>query len=411
MEKDNDGATPIHFAASRGHTHILKWLLSHGGGCEPDSLGGTPLHDAAEHGQLESLHVLVEFGCDVNIEDKDGLVASDLAKACGNNECAKYLRSVEKKNLRSSPIKNPQVRTSSSSSNGTGVYAKHVVEVQHSPRQRNLDVTDGGHSSQGNCQDAETGEGMKRPPLVRDRRLDSPPPVVNGNYSQPNINSTHTVVIPPAPDLPPPAPPAQNNQVFHSPKKENITNGDACPMSTHGKYPPNLDSLMYVIQPNASPSVNEKEHKSPPQAAPKPTFPLQSSTTTSNDMQSTKFNWPPPAKKEPQKPTPVIQPPPSLNHPSHFSSSTVTSPPPQVQTSSVPPAPPPPPPPNQQLYNANSPSRGAQWKENGSTSPASTMSSSTVSSQGPLTSDMLAEIRAGPSLQKISNNVGKQVSV
>lgn len=53
MERDNDGATPVHFAAARGHVHILRWLLTHGGGIEQDDLGGTPLHDAAEQGQME----------------------------------------------------------------------------------------------------------------------------------------------------------------------------------------------------------------------------------------------------------------------------------------------------------------------------------------------------------------------
>lgn len=75
MERDNDGATPVHFAAARGrylankclqvhydlfllnmytgHTPVLKWLISHGARIEKDDLGGTPLHDAAEHGQLE----------------------------------------------------------------------------------------------------------------------------------------------------------------------------------------------------------------------------------------------------------------------------------------------------------------------------------------------------------------------
>ena len=36
-----------------GHVHILRWLLTHGGGIEQDDLGGTPLHDAAEQGQME----------------------------------------------------------------------------------------------------------------------------------------------------------------------------------------------------------------------------------------------------------------------------------------------------------------------------------------------------------------------
>lgn len=52
-DRDNDGATAMHFSASRGHAKVLSWLLLHGGEIVTDSWGGTPLHDAAENGELE----------------------------------------------------------------------------------------------------------------------------------------------------------------------------------------------------------------------------------------------------------------------------------------------------------------------------------------------------------------------
>lgn len=52
-ERDDDGATAMHFAASRGHAKVLSWLLLHGGEITADGWGGTPLHDAAENGELE----------------------------------------------------------------------------------------------------------------------------------------------------------------------------------------------------------------------------------------------------------------------------------------------------------------------------------------------------------------------
>lgn len=52
-ERDANGATAMHFAASRGHAKALSWLLLHGGEAVADSWGGTPLHDAAENGELE----------------------------------------------------------------------------------------------------------------------------------------------------------------------------------------------------------------------------------------------------------------------------------------------------------------------------------------------------------------------
>lgn len=53
MDRDGDGATAMHFAASRGHAKVLSWLLLHGGEIATDSWGGSPLHDAAENGELE----------------------------------------------------------------------------------------------------------------------------------------------------------------------------------------------------------------------------------------------------------------------------------------------------------------------------------------------------------------------
>lgn len=52
-DRDGDGATTMHFAASRGHAKVLSWLLLHGGEIVTDNWGGTPLHDAAENGELE----------------------------------------------------------------------------------------------------------------------------------------------------------------------------------------------------------------------------------------------------------------------------------------------------------------------------------------------------------------------
>ena len=57
-DRDGDGATAMHFAASRGHSKVLSWLLLHGGEIVTDSWGGTPLHDAAENGELEVSRVL-----------------------------------------------------------------------------------------------------------------------------------------------------------------------------------------------------------------------------------------------------------------------------------------------------------------------------------------------------------------
>lgn len=121
-ERDTEGATAMHFAASRGHAKVLSWLLLHGGEITADSWGGTPLHDAAENGELEvgaggqqgvrakggllsspAMHphspqccqILVVNGADLSIRDQDGYTAADLADYNGHSHCAQYLRTVE----------------------------------------------------------------------------------------------------------------------------------------------------------------------------------------------------------------------------------------------------------------------------------------------------------------------------
>lgn len=140
-EQDKDGATAMHFAASRGHAKVLSWLLLHGGQISADLWGGTPLHDAAENGELEvrarqgagpwagsagalcwrralstalaphwgpgsrsgdltacplqCCQILVVNGAELHVRDRDGYTAADLSEYNGHNHCTRYLRTVE----------------------------------------------------------------------------------------------------------------------------------------------------------------------------------------------------------------------------------------------------------------------------------------------------------------------------
>lgn len=140
-EQDKDGATAMHFAASRGHAKVLSWLLLHGGEISADLWGGTPLHDAAENGELEvragpgagpwagsagalcwrralstalparwgpgsrsgfltdcplqCCQILVVNGAELDVRDRDGYTAADLSEYNGHNHCTRYLRTVE----------------------------------------------------------------------------------------------------------------------------------------------------------------------------------------------------------------------------------------------------------------------------------------------------------------------------
>ena len=59
--RDVDGATPLHFAASRGHVDTVRWLLRHGGRLTLDKYGKSPINDAAENQQMEVRIIIIFF--------------------------------------------------------------------------------------------------------------------------------------------------------------------------------------------------------------------------------------------------------------------------------------------------------------------------------------------------------------
>ena len=46
---DSDQATPLHFAASKGHIYVVRWLIEQGAAIAPDKYGKTPTDDAREN--------------------------------------------------------------------------------------------------------------------------------------------------------------------------------------------------------------------------------------------------------------------------------------------------------------------------------------------------------------------------
>ena len=50
---DDDGATALHFAASKGHRRVVEWLLDHGASIMEDRFGKSPIDDAQENGEFE----------------------------------------------------------------------------------------------------------------------------------------------------------------------------------------------------------------------------------------------------------------------------------------------------------------------------------------------------------------------
>jgi len=75
--KDDNGMTPLHWAADRGHAEVAKFLLLSCGpevdACDAD--GQTALHYAASCGHAAVIRVLLDGGADASIQDADGLKA------------------------------------------------------------------------------------------------------------------------------------------------------------------------------------------------------------------------------------------------------------------------------------------------------------------------------------------------
>ena len=93
-ERDNFGATPIHFAARYGQLECLKWLVTRSG-VSPNAVtmsGATAAHDAAATGHLSCLEYLVKnTRCDVKDKTSEGATVLHLACSFGRIGVVKWL--------------------------------------------------------------------------------------------------------------------------------------------------------------------------------------------------------------------------------------------------------------------------------------------------------------------------------
>jgi ankyrin repeat protein len=84
--------TPIHAAASAGHTNILSLLIQHGADVnDRDSIGNTPLFRASENARLEAGQFLINHGADIDARHNYNNTALIYAMWGGHIEFARML--------------------------------------------------------------------------------------------------------------------------------------------------------------------------------------------------------------------------------------------------------------------------------------------------------------------------------
>ncbi|XP_069821829.1 protein phosphatase 1 regulatory subunit 12A-like isoform X2 [Dendropsophus ebraccatus] len=111
------GATPLHVAAAKGYTEVIRMLLQLGFDVDSRDLDGwTPLHAAAHWGQQDSCRLLCEALCDMEAVNKVGQTPFDVA----DDSLESFLEEMKNKQsaLRLEKMKNaPQIMSQTSPPN------------------------------------------------------------------------------------------------------------------------------------------------------------------------------------------------------------------------------------------------------------------------------------------------------
>ncbi|XP_024611888.1 espin [Neophocaena asiaeorientalis asiaeorientalis] len=206
-EQDKDGATAMHFAASRGHAKVLSWLLLHGGEISADLWGGTPLHDAAENGELECCQILVVNGAELDVRDRDGYTAADLADYNGHSHCTRYLRTVENLSVEHRVLSRDPSADLETKQPDSGMSSPNTTTSVQPP---NFDLSSPAStlSNYGSCSSSHSSIKGRRPPRglpsTRAADIQSYMDMLSPEPGLPRSRMERPKAPPPPPSFPPP---------------------------------------------------------------------------------------------------------------------------------------------------------------------------------------------------------------
>jgi len=93
--RGDEERTALDWAASKGHTNIVKLLLGKDANVDvKDRHGNTPLHSAAQKGHMQVARELLAALADVKVKNDNGQMSITLAHLAGHTELAELLRNV-----------------------------------------------------------------------------------------------------------------------------------------------------------------------------------------------------------------------------------------------------------------------------------------------------------------------------
>lgn len=104
-EKDEEGCSPLSYAAMGGHKEVVEYLIDNNCAVNAsDAAGCTPLYAAGMLGHIEIIRLLIARGADVDIMSAEIGSALDCALAHQQNECETYLKDLGVKSNASESI-------------------------------------------------------------------------------------------------------------------------------------------------------------------------------------------------------------------------------------------------------------------------------------------------------------------